>query len=115
MVDRDLSDAECRVMAAMRKAVLTMPDLCAVGALQDFASLYLKVEPLLTAEMAATMFGAGVFIVWWNNIWESIPFWMVIIKLSVFQTLFMFSTINAYRFFLWNEQNEEMCEKSSTV
>ena len=62
MVDRDLSDAECRVMAAMRKAVLTMPDLCAVGALQDFASLYLKVEPLLTAEMAATMFGAGVFI-----------------------------------------------------
>ena len=59
--------------------------------------------------------GAGVFIVWWNNIWESIPFWMVIIKMSVFQTLFMFSTINAYRFLLWNEQNEEMCEKSSTV
>lgn len=46
----------------MRKAGRQAPDLCAVAALQEFAGLYLKVEPLLTEAMKATMFGAGVYI-----------------------------------------------------
>ena len=59
--------------------------------------------------------GAGVFSVWWNDLWESIPFWTIVIKLSMFQTLLMFIAINAYRFFLRYMQVEDVCEKSSTV
>ena len=60
-------------------------------------------------------FGAGVFIVWWHNLWKSIPFWTIVIKLSTFQTLLVFSAISAYRFFLRHWQEQDVCEESSTV
>ena len=49
-------------------------------------------------------FGAGVFIIWEHNLWKSIPFWTIVIKLSAFQTLTVFLAISAYRFFLMKEQ-----------
>lgn len=58
----DLSPAEIIVISALRKAAKTAPDLCAVEALQDFAGLYLKVEPLLTQDMKATLFGIGALL-----------------------------------------------------
>ena len=49
-------------------------------------------------------FSAGVFIIWENNLWKSIPFWSIVIKSSAFQTLTVFLGISAYRFWLMEEQ-----------
>lgn len=49
-------------MNAMRKAAKTMPDLCSVEALQEFACLYIKIEPLLTEDMKAMLFGIGAMV-----------------------------------------------------
>ena len=40
-------------------------------------------------------FGAGVFIIWQHNLWKSIPFWTIVIKLSTFQTLLVCLVISA--------------------
>ena len=58
----EIPEPACRVMAAMRKAAKTMPDLGAVEALQEFACLYIKIEPLLTADMKAMLFSVGSMI-----------------------------------------------------
>lgn len=59
----DFTDAELSAMKLMRQAARTMPDdVFAVGALQEMACLYAKIEPLLSDDMKATFIGAGAYV-----------------------------------------------------
>jgi len=59
----DFAPAEIAAMNLLRKAAREMPDdLFAVGALQELACLYVKIEPLLTDEMKAVFVGAGAYV-----------------------------------------------------
>jgi len=59
----DFASAEIAAMNLMRCAAREMPDdLFAVGALQELACLYVKIEPLLTDAMKATFIGAGSYV-----------------------------------------------------
>ena len=58
----DFTPEELRLMGTLRDAAKTLPDLCAVEALQEFVGIFLKVEPLLPEAMRATLFGIGAII-----------------------------------------------------
>lgn len=59
-------------------------------------------------------FCAGMLVGWSKNFWNSVPFWVVIIKVSVIQAFLAFLAINWYRYFVLHSQEAEN-EGSSAV
>ena len=63
MSGQDFAPAEIAAINLLRRAAREMPDeLFAVGALQELACLYVKIEPLLTDAMKVTFIGAGAYV-----------------------------------------------------
>lgn len=59
----DFTPAEQRTISAMVKAGRNPPEeFCAVAVMQALACLYIKLEPLLTEDQKAVLFGAGAYI-----------------------------------------------------